>query len=70
MKKSFRIKLKVQKCDIIFSEGIEPGVLGFKDVDYDLTEEEYKHPLFIKSLLDEREALLEEIIEFEVEENK
>lgn len=68
MKKAFRLKLKVKNCDTVFSPGLEPGVLGFRDIEYDLTEDEYKHPLFVKSLLDERSRLFDELVFTETEE--
>ena len=65
-RRMFRIKLKVRNCDVVFKEGLEPGVLGFNEHIFDLEEKEYEHPLFIKTLLDLREGLLNDIVYTEV----
>ncbi len=70
VKKKFRISLKVRKCDVVFKEGLEPGVLGFNEHVFDLTEKDFGSPLFIKTLLDLRTSLLDDCVYTEVEEVK
>lgn len=64
----FRIKLKVRNCDVEFKEGMEPGVLGFNEHVFDLEEKEYEFPIFIKTLLDLKTSLLNDLVYTEVEE--
>ena len=68
MKRKFRITLKVRKADVEFKKGLGVGVLGFNEHVFDLEEKEYEHPIFIKTLLDLREGLLNDIVYTEVEE--
>lgn len=67
IKKSFRIKVIVRNCGVVFKEGLEPGVLGCRDIDCDLTKEQYESPMFTKELLDQRNDLLNDLIKVDVE---
>ena len=70
MKKTFKIRLRVRNCDEIFKEGLEPGVLGQVDLEYDLEPKEYERPTFIQHLLDKRDKLISDIVVTEVQEVK
>ena len=69
MKRSFRVSVIVNNCDTVFKEGLEPGVLGYEDVEYDLDEAEYEKPIFIAHLMDRREELLSSLLKTEVKQN-
>lgn len=58
MKKKFRLKAIRRQSD---------EVIGYKDLEFDLQEAEYRSPMFTKSLLDYRSALLDDLIKMEVE---
>lgn len=62
MKKTFRIKLMIKDCDIKFTEELGPGVLGIHEVTYDLSEKDYESPLFTKELLEQQDALVNDIV--------
>jgi hypothetical protein len=68
MKKTFRIKVIVRNSHEIFKDGLEPGVLGYVDLDYDLSEEEYSRPMFAKGLMDQVDHILNELVYTELEE--
>lgn len=68
MKRTFRIKIRINNCDIIFKEELGPGVLGSEDIIVDLSEEEFSSPRLAAYLLDRREVLLNEIVYSELEE--
>lgn len=68
--RKFRITLKVRNCDIVFKEGMEPGVLGFDEHVFNLRKKDFESPIFIKTLLDLRTKLLDNIVYTEVEEVK
>ena len=70
MKKTFRIKIKVRNCDIQFCEYLEPGVLGSKDLEFDLDEKDYSSPMFSKYLVDQKNQLMEDLVYPELEEIK
>jgi len=70
MKKTFKIRLRVRNCDKIFKEGLEPGVLGQVELEYNLEPEEYERPLFLQHLLGERDKLISDIVISEVQEVK
>lgn len=62
MKKVFRIKVKVKGCNIKFDDKLDIGVLAERDLEYDLKPEEYESPIFWKSLIEEKDRLLDEVI--------
>ena len=64
MKKTFRITIKIKNIE--FKEGLGKGILGFKDLTYDLDPSEFEKPMFIANLLDEGEELRKELIDFEI----
>ena len=68
MKRKFRITLKAKRADVEFKEGLGIGVLGFDEHVFDLEEKEFEKPMFIKTLLDLREGLLNDLVYTEVEE--
>jgi hypothetical protein len=67
IKKNFRVKIIVRDCNVIFKEGLEPGVLGYRDIEFNLTDEQYNSPMFAKELLDHRNSLLNDIIKVDFE---
>jgi hypothetical protein len=58
VKKKFRIKAIGRTTDL---------VIGYKDLEFDLPEADYRKPMFTKTLLDYRNALIDELIKMEVE---
>lgn len=58
VKKTFRIEIVMKDVTTEFKPGWGVGVLGFQDVSFIKTEEEFKSPRFLMALLDaERQAL-------------
>lgn len=47
---------------------MDPGVLGFRELTYDLTEEDYKSPRFASALVTERDEILKDLLTVEVQE--
>jgi len=68
MKKSFEITVKVKNCPISFKEGMEKGVLASIQVTYDLNK--INNPMLMKSLMDEEDRLVKEVIETTIKEVK
>ena len=70
MKKTFKVSIKIKKCDIEFKENMGKGIIGYTDITYDLDEKEYEKPIFIVGLINEGEVLLKELIDIKIEEIK
>lgn len=70
MKKTFRIRVRINNCTLVFKDELGEGVLGSQDFVFDLDEKDYESPLFTKTLLDESEALINDLIRREVMEVK
>jgi hypothetical protein len=68
MKKTFKINIKIKNCDKIFADGLPPGSIGLKKLIYDLEESEFKHPMFVKGLLDYGKEFRDELIDIEISE--
>ncbi len=64
MLKKYLVQVKVRNCELVFKKGLDKGVLGEIELEYNLDEKDYKKPLFIKSLYGEAEAIKEEIIQY------
>jgi len=67
MRKKYIVKIKVRNCDVIFGEGMEPGILGYEEMIYDLPEKDFSSPMITKQLMEVREYLLQELLLSEVE---
>lgn len=68
MLKKYLVQVKVKNCELVFKKGLDKGVLGEIELEYNLDEKEYKKPLFTKSLYDQAEAIRKEVIEYEFKE--
>jgi hypothetical protein len=60
----------VRGCNVTFQAGLERGVLGQQDVTYDLPEEDFEKPMFIKELIERQDELLNELVFTEVQDMK
>lgn len=67
IKKTLRLKIRVRNCNIVFEEGMEPGVLGYKDFVFYMKQKEYESPIFIKTLLEYKNDLLNDLLVVDVE---
>ena len=67
-KRIFRISVKIKKCEKILAEGLEPGELGFKDLEFNEEPKEYDRPLFAMGLLEHAEEFQKELIELRARE--
>jgi hypothetical protein len=70
MKKTFKIEIKIKKCDTIFKEGLDKGVIGSLELTYDLDRQEYERPGFALNLMNEARELRDDIVEYQVTEEK
>jgi len=61
------VKIKVRNCDVIFGEGMEPGVLGYEEMIFDFPEKDFSSPMITKQLMTVRDSLLKELLISEVE---
>lgn len=68
MKKTFKIEIKADNCEIVFAEGLDKGVLGYVELSYDLPEKEYKSSLFAAHLLEKAEEYRDELVNIEMKE--
>ena len=66
MKRTYRIRLRLDNCKEKFMDDQDEGVFVYQDFEYDLTEEEYLSPLFAQSLLDNSDTLVESCVKTEV----
>jgi hypothetical protein len=57
MLKKYLVQLKIKNCDLIFKKGLDKGIIGELELEYDIEEKEYKKPLFIKGLYEQAEEL-------------
>lgn len=69
-RKKFRLSIKIDKCDAIFKEGMGAGEIAIQELEYNLSDKEYKSNMFAKSLLDQMERLKDTIIKCSIEEVK
>jgi hypothetical protein len=60
----------VRGCNVTFQAGLGCGVLGSRDVTYDLPEEDFEKPMFIKELIERQDELLNELVFTEVQDMK
>lgn len=68
MKKTFKIEIKVNKCNEIFNKDMNKGVLGYLELTYNLSEKEYKNPLFKLSLIEEGKTFLNTLVNIKIRE--
>jgi hypothetical protein len=65
MKVTYRVRVSVLDMETDF--GLGPGVLGYQDIDFELsTQEEKKHPAFLAALMEHANLVLENFIKLEV----
>lgn len=67
MSRTFKFTLRVKDCKKEFAEGMGPGVLLTQEVVYK-TAPKKSSPMFIKALLDQADAILNDHIEVDFEE--
>ena len=70
MKKTIRFTVKAKDCTKVFKKGLKPGVLAYKDLEYDITTKESKSAMFAMELLKRQKEILEENFEVTFEEVK
>ena len=68
MKKTFKITVKIKKCDIEFKKGMGKGVIGTEELEYSLEEKQYDRPGFVMSLMEKADTLRNDLIEYTIEE--
>lgn len=62
MKRSYKVEVRVKRCDVVFHPDLSPGVLAEQTVTYDLPEDFSKERLVQSIALYGRE-LLEDAVE-------
>lgn len=62
MKRTFRFSSRIKGCDIVFSEGFEPGEIEMKEIVFDIPEDASK-TCVASALLNKQREVLEELIE-------
>lgn len=70
VKVTYRYKLKIPNCDKIFAEGFGPGEFVIQDVIFMVPESERNHPLFMASVADTGQQVINENVEITLEEVK
>jgi len=60
-------KLRIKNCNIIFKEGLEPGVLGVQVVHFNLDKDD---PMFASSVLAYKDEFIDKMIEVEMLEDR
>ena len=71
MQKKYKISIKVKKCETVFDDRFEPGVIGFIEVIYTvLSNNKFDSPLFAAQLDKSGQELIEKLIEIKYEEIK
>ena len=68
MLKKYLVQVKIKNCGLVFKKGLDKGVLGEIELEFDLDEKDYKKPLFIKTLYSQANELGKELMEFTFEE--
>ena len=68
MKKNFKISIKLKRCETVFKDGLDPGVIGSSEYTFTLTKKEYKSPRFAMALSDYGEELRDDMVEIIYEE--
>ena len=67
-KKTFRLSIKIDKCDIIFKEGMGAGEVAKQDLVFNLSEEEYHFANMLDSLFDQLDRLKDHVIKCSIKE--
>lgn len=67
MSRTFKFTLRVKDCKKEFAEGMGEGVLMTQEVVYKTAPKEDR-PMFVKALLDQADAILNEYVEVTFEE--
>lgn len=71
MKKTFKFSVVLDDDETpVLMDGEKPGVVATVEVTYELTEEQYKSPIFANALLQKQREVMEDIVKVEIEEVK
>lgn len=68
MKKTFRITIAGKGSNKIWIKGQKPGVIGVKEFVYNQPLKDFKSPMFLIELLDQRESFINELFDIKTEE--
>jgi len=68
MEKTFKIEIKVNKCNEIFKKDMNKGVLGYLELTYNLSEKDYENPRFKLSLIKEGKTFLNKLVNIKIKE--
>jgi len=68
MKKTIKISVKIKNCELVFKDGLEPGVIATQKRIYDLDEADYSSPMFAKEIMDKGEEFKDNVISIKYEE--
>lgn len=68
IKKQYRMKIRARDCEKVFMENQDPGVVAFKEIYFNVTEKEAKHPCFTMALIRSQDAFLNEMFYVTIEE--
>ena len=70
MKKTFKIEIKADKCEEIFADGLNKGILGYIELTYNLPEKDFESPMFEASLIEKAEEFRDECVKIQMREIK
>jgi len=71
MKKTFKFSVVLDGNETpVFMDDEGPGVVATVEVTYDLTEEQYRSPLFTNALMQKQREVMEDVVSVAIEEVK
>ena len=66
MRRTYKVRVRLKDCQYSFLHDQDEGVFAYRILAFDRPEKDYSSPLFLKSLLDEADELMNSCVKSEI----